>query len=164
MSALDSLIRLHRWQVDERRRHVADLEGLAAQLTEEHRRLEREDAREQAAAAASPEAAFTYAAYARQLIERRRKLALSQAEVAEQIERSRGLKPGRRQLCPGQQPRRLAESGVALEGLAAPWVGSSPPNDDNLGICQSAPEEATATSQDDTDITPPCQRSWATSR
>jgi len=91
VSALDSLIRLHRWQVDERRRHVADLEGLAAQLTEEHRRLEREDAREQAAAAASPEAASTYAAYARQLIERRRKLALSQAEVAEQIERSRGV-------------------------------------------------------------------------
>jgi len=89
MSALDSLIRLHRWQVDERRRHLADLEGLAAQLSEERLRLEREEAREQAAAAASREAGAAYAAYARQLIERRRKLALSQAEVAEQIERSR---------------------------------------------------------------------------
>jgi flagellar protein FliJ len=89
VSALDSLIRLHRWQVDERRRHLADLEGLAAQLTEEHHRLDRDEAREQAAAAASPEAAFAYAAYARQLIDRRRKLAQSQAEVAEQIERSR---------------------------------------------------------------------------
>src|SRR5258708_20219922 len=89
VSALDSLIRLHRWQVDERRRHVADLEGLAAQLTEEHHRLDREETREQAAAAAPPEAAVTYAAYARQLIERRRKLAQSQAEVAERIERSR---------------------------------------------------------------------------
>jgi flagellar protein FliJ len=89
MSALDSLIRLHRWQLDERRRHLADLEGLAAQLTEEHHRLDREEVREQAAAAAAPEAAFAYAAYARQLIERRRKLAQSQAEVAEQIERSR---------------------------------------------------------------------------
>src|SRR5260221_5891512 len=87
VSALDSLIRLHRWQVDERRRHVADLEGLAAQLTEEHHRLDREETREQAAA--PPEAAATYAAYARQLIERRRKLAQSQAEVAERIERSR---------------------------------------------------------------------------
>lgn len=91
MSALDSLIRLHRWQVDERRRHLADLEGLAAQLAEEHHRLDREQAREQAAAAASPEAAFAYAAYARQLIERRRKLTQSQAEVAEQIERSRAM-------------------------------------------------------------------------
>jgi flagellar export protein FliJ len=88
MSALDSLIRLHRWQVDERRRHLADLEGLAAQLTEERHRLDGEEVREQAAAAA-PEAAFAYAAYARQLIERRRKLAQSEAEVAEQIERSR---------------------------------------------------------------------------
>ena len=89
MSALDSLIRLHRWQVDERRRHLADLEGLAAQLAEEHHRLDREEAREQAAASAAPEAAYAYAAYARQLIERRRKLAQSQVEVAEQIERSR---------------------------------------------------------------------------
>ena len=91
MSALDSLIRLHRWQVDERRRHLADLEGLATQLTEESHRLDREEAKEQAAAATSPEAAITFAAYARQLIERRRKLAQSQAEVAEQIERSRTL-------------------------------------------------------------------------
>ncbi|HEX6840788.1 MAG TPA: hypothetical protein VF113_04640 [Stellaceae bacterium] len=91
MSALDSLIRLHRWQVDERRRHLADLDGLAAQLTEESQRLDREEAREQAAAAASPEAAITYAAYARQLVERRRKLAQSQAEVAQQIERNRAL-------------------------------------------------------------------------
>lgn len=88
MSALDSLIRLHRWQVDEHRRHLADLEGLAAQLSEEHHRLDREEAREEAAAA-SPEAAITYAAYARQLIERRRKLTQSRTEVAEQIERSR---------------------------------------------------------------------------
>ena len=91
MSALDSLIRLHRWQVDERRRHLADLEGLATQLTDESRRLDRDEAKEQAAAAASPEAATTYAAYARQLVERRRKLAQSQAEVAEQLERSRAL-------------------------------------------------------------------------
>ncbi|HKW53029.1 MAG TPA: flagellar FliJ family protein [Stellaceae bacterium] len=91
MSALDSLIRLHRWQVDERRRHLVDLEGLATQLAEESQRLDREEAREQAVAAASPEAAITYANYARRLIERRRKLAQSQAEVAEQIERSRAL-------------------------------------------------------------------------
>ena len=41
---------------------------------------------------------------------------------------------------------------MALEGLAVPWVGSSPPNYDNLGICQSAPEYATATTQDDANI------------
>jgi len=91
VSALDSLLRLHRWQVDERRRHLADLDGLARQLTEESQRLDREEAKEQAAASASPEAAVTYAAYARQLVERRRKLTQSQAEVAGQIERCRTL-------------------------------------------------------------------------
>src|SRR5260221_11171468 len=79
VSALDSLIRLHRWQVDERRRHVADLEGLAAQLTEEHHRLDREETREQAAPPPPPEAAATYAPNARQLIDVRRNLAQPQA-------------------------------------------------------------------------------------
>src|SRR5262249_26410718 len=85
MSALDSLIRLYRWQLDERKRHLADLEGLAARLREDEQRLEEENAREQALVATSPEAAYVYAGYARNLIERRRKLRQSQAEVAQQI-------------------------------------------------------------------------------
>jgi flagellar protein FliJ len=89
VSALDSLIRLHRWQLDERRRDLATLEDLAAKLGEERRKLEAEDERERAVAAASPEAAFGYAAYARRLIERRRKLEQSQAEVADRIGRAR---------------------------------------------------------------------------
>jgi flagellar FliJ protein len=89
MSALDSLIRLHRWQLDERRRDLATLEDLALKLVEEHRKLELEDQREQLAAAAAPEAAFAYAGYARGLIDRRRKIEQSQAEVVEQIARAR---------------------------------------------------------------------------
>lgn len=88
MSALESLIRLHRWQTDERRRDLATLEHLAAKLGEEQRRLEAEDAREREAAASSREAAFGYAGYVRRLIERRRKLKQSQAEVAERIARA----------------------------------------------------------------------------
>ena len=48
MSAIESLIRLYRWQLDERKRHLADLEGLAARLREDEQRLEEENAREQA--------------------------------------------------------------------------------------------------------------------
>lgn len=88
MSALESLIRLHRWQLDERRRHVTELEELAERLREEQYRLDAESEREQAAAAASPEAA-PYAASVRQLIDRRRKLVQSRAEVAERIVRAR---------------------------------------------------------------------------
>lgn len=89
MSALDSLIRLHRWQVDERRRDVALLEDFAAKLGHQRQKLEAEDERERAVVASAPEAAFTYAAYARGLIERRHKLEQSQQEVAEQIARAR---------------------------------------------------------------------------
>jgi flagellar protein FliJ len=89
MSALESLIRLYRWQLDERKRHLADLEGLAARLREDEHRLEEENAREQALVATSPEAAYVYAGYARNLIERRRKLRQSQAEVAQQIVEAR---------------------------------------------------------------------------
>ena len=89
MSALESLVRLHRWQLDERRRDLATLEDLAAKLVEERARLDAEDVREQAAASASPEAAFGYAAYARGLIDRRRKLKRSRAETAERIVEAR---------------------------------------------------------------------------
>ena len=85
MSALDQLIRLHRWRLDELRRHLGDVEALAAKLEEQRRRLDTDDKREQSLAGASAEAAFAYPAYARQLIERRRKLAQSQSEAAEQI-------------------------------------------------------------------------------
>jgi flagellar protein FliJ len=89
VSALESLIRLHRWQLDERRRELATLEGLAQKLAEERLRLDAEDAREQKAALASPEAARGYAGYAKGLIDRRRKLAQSTAEVAQQIAQAR---------------------------------------------------------------------------
>lgn len=89
MSTLDSLIRIHRWQLDERQRHLADLEAFAARLRDEQRRLDEEEKREQAAAAASPEGAFAYAGYAQALVERRRKLMQSLAEVAQQITAAR---------------------------------------------------------------------------
>jgi flagellar protein FliJ len=89
VNALQGLIRLYRWQLDERRRRLADLEGLAAQLEDERRRLAAEDAHEQAVASASTEAAFAYGGYAHRLIERRSKLAQSQAEAAAQIVQAR---------------------------------------------------------------------------
>jgi flagellar export protein FliJ len=89
MSTLESLIRLHKWQLDERRRDLATLEELAQKLAEERRKLDAEDAREQQAAAASPEAAWSYAGYAKGVIDRRQKLAQSTAETLLQIARAR---------------------------------------------------------------------------
>jgi flagellar FliJ protein len=89
MTEFRGLIRLNRWQVDERRRELAALEEFAAKLAEDRRKLEAEDVRERAAAAASPETAYAYAAYARVLVGRRNKLQQSQDEVAEQVARAR---------------------------------------------------------------------------
>lgn len=91
MSTFDSLVRLHRWQVDECRRELAALEENAARLAEDRRRLDAEDERERAVAAASPEAAFSYAAYARVLIERRNRLQRSQHEAAAAVAHARDV-------------------------------------------------------------------------
>lgn len=89
MSTLESLIRLHRWQLDERRRQLADLDTLASKLRDEQARLADEEKAEQGVAAQSPEAATAYGAYARRLVERRRKLAESVASVEQQIMQAR---------------------------------------------------------------------------
>jgi flagellar protein FliJ len=89
LSTLESLIRLHRWQLDERRRHLADLDALAHRLRGEQERLASEQQVEQGVAAGSLEASTAYGAYARRLVERRRKLAESIASVEQQIAQAR---------------------------------------------------------------------------
>jgi flagellar protein FliJ len=81
MSTLDSLIRVHRWQLDEQRRALAELEQLAATLRADVQRLDSEHQLEQDFASKTPEASFGYATYAGSVIERRRKLLLSLAEA-----------------------------------------------------------------------------------
>jgi flagellar export protein FliJ len=89
MSALESLIRLHRWHLDERRRELAELDALGEKLRQEQARLTAEEGAEQAAAASSREAAMTYGGYAKKLIERRARLKESLSSVQEQIAQAR---------------------------------------------------------------------------
>ncbi len=89
MSTLDSLIRLHRWQVDERRRQVAELEALSARLRGELVRLADERAREQSAAGASFLAQHVYPGYIRRALERQKTLERSLAEAEAQILQAR---------------------------------------------------------------------------
>jgi flagellar FliJ protein len=91
VSTLDSLIRLHRWQLDERRRQLADLDALAHRLRDEQSRLASEQSAEQSVASSSQEASTAYGAYARRLIERRRKLTESIDSVERQIVQAREL-------------------------------------------------------------------------
>jgi flagellar export protein FliJ len=89
MSALESLIRVHRWQLDERRRYLSGLDALAERLRADALRVEEEARGEARAAGLFPEAGRTYPLFIRVLIERRRKIERSIAEVEAQIEEAR---------------------------------------------------------------------------
>lgn len=89
MSTLDSLIRIHRWQLDEQRRCVAELEQLATTLRADLQRLDTEHELERDFASKSPEASFGYGTYAGAMIERRRKLSHSLAEAEQRVAAAR---------------------------------------------------------------------------
>jgi flagellar export protein FliJ len=84
-SGLHTLIRLHKWRLDEKRRALAELQALADKLAQDTARLEREILAEQEIARTSPEASFGYGNFAKQAIERRRRLAESVDQVEHQI-------------------------------------------------------------------------------
>jgi flagellar FliJ protein len=85
MNALDNLIRLHRWQLDERRRQLGELELLAVKLKQEQDRLQVEEQGEQGVPGSAQEDPGSFGSYARELAERRRRLAQSLADVEQRI-------------------------------------------------------------------------------
>jgi flagellar biosynthesis chaperone FliJ len=89
MSSLDTLIKLHRWQLDAQRRKVAEFESLAEKLRAELQRLESEEQFEQRIAGDSHEANYAYSGYAKSLIDRRAKLTRSIEETEQQIVETR---------------------------------------------------------------------------
>lgn len=83
---LNSLIRLHQWIVDEKRRKLGDLLKMVQDLEARAKRLEEELIEEQNIARGAPEqAGLTYGVYAKVVIDRRERLALSIAGVEKQI-------------------------------------------------------------------------------
>jgi flagellar protein FliJ len=89
MTALDSLIRLHRWQLDEQRRAVNELEQLCLKLRTDLQRLEAEQAAEEKAAQQSTEIVYGYGSYAMALVARKSKLAKSLIEAEARIAQAR---------------------------------------------------------------------------
>ncbi|MBV8888185.1 MAG: flagellar FliJ family protein [Alphaproteobacteria bacterium] len=89
MSALDTLIRVHRWQLDERRRLVAGLDSLAARLRTDAQRIQDEAEEEARVAGLSLATGSAYPGFIRGLIERRQQLEHSIAEVEAQIAEAR---------------------------------------------------------------------------
>ena len=82
----ESLIRLHRFQVDEQRRQVTDLEGM---LEEFHRRendLDRQVQHEQDKAGITDIGHFAYPMFAKSMLQRRENILQSIGEISKQLE------------------------------------------------------------------------------
>ncbi len=81
MKGLPTLIRMHRWELEEKRRQLADREELRDGFSRELARLEEQLIENQKVAAYDPEVAATYGAYALQVIEQRHVLGQSILEA-----------------------------------------------------------------------------------
>lgn len=91
MKSRDSLVRLKRFQVDEKRRRVAQIETMAADFLRIAADLDREIASEEQKAGIADPMHFAYPTYARAARTRRENLVRSAAELKEQLSDAKGL-------------------------------------------------------------------------
>ena len=85
--ALASMIRLHRWMLDEKRRNLADLQVFAEKLREDLAQLERD--LEDQKTAADGEAGLAYSSYVSAALDRRKKVEGTIANLEGEIEAAR---------------------------------------------------------------------------
>jgi len=85
MKSRDTLIRLKRFQVEEKKRRVRQIEMMSAEFTRMIVDLDREIANEEKRAGISDPTHFAYPTYARAAVTRRDNLKSSIAELAAQI-------------------------------------------------------------------------------
>jgi flagellar FliJ protein len=89
MKSRDTIMRLKRFQVDEKRRRVAQIELMIADFARTANDLEREIAAEEQRAGISDKAHFAYPTYARAAMQRKEKLIHSADELKGQLEDAR---------------------------------------------------------------------------
>lgn len=85
MKGIDSLIRLHKWRVDEERRRLAALESMAFDFARRLEALEAELQHEAAVAGSSIDAGISFGGYAAGMRSRRERLIQSREEVEAEI-------------------------------------------------------------------------------
>lgn len=86
MKGLDSVIRLQRWQLDEKRRKLADLERLRAELLARLQRLDRDVQQEGQLAGRDVEVAAAYPKYVSAALQQKQTLRNSIGEVDTRID------------------------------------------------------------------------------
>lgn len=89
MKSRDTLIRLKRFQVEEKRRRVRQIEMMVAEFSRMTLDLDREIAAEEKRAGISDPGHFAYPTYARAAMTRRENLKSSIADLAGQIEEAK---------------------------------------------------------------------------
>ncbi|HEX7775020.1 MAG TPA: flagellar export protein FliJ [Parvibaculum sp.] len=82
----DTLIRLHRFQVDEKRRKLAELELMAQEFRASERELEAQVEAEQKKAGISDVAHFAYPMFAKSVIRRRQNILASIEDIERQLD------------------------------------------------------------------------------
>lgn len=91
MKSRETLIRLKRFQVDEKRRQVAQIETMIAEFERMNSELEREIVTEQSRAGISDPGHFAYPTYAKAATQRRDNLLRSISDLKAQLEGARAL-------------------------------------------------------------------------
>ena len=91
MKSRETLIRLKKFQVDEKRRRVAQIEGMIADFQRMSVDLEREIQNEQDRAGINDPSHFAYPTYAKAAIQRRENLTRSADELRIQLEDAKSL-------------------------------------------------------------------------
>ena len=89
MSALGSLVRVHTWALNEKRQTLAGLEGLADKLRNDLEGLEVQLRQERSAATDSIEGTIAFPAFVAAVLERRKRLRVSIANLDLAIEAAR---------------------------------------------------------------------------
>ena len=90
MKSRETLIRLKKFQVDEKRRRVAQIEGMIADFQRMTIELDREIQSEQERAGINDPSHFAYPTYAKAAIQRRENLTRSADELKIQLEDAKG--------------------------------------------------------------------------
>ncbi len=85
MNGINNLIRIHKWQLDEKRRAISDMEHLLAGFQDQLAKLDREQQMELRVAGQNEETRFAYVNYAKAAGVRRENLVASITDAEQRI-------------------------------------------------------------------------------
>ena len=88
-NSMQQLIRLHRWELDEKRQRLAELELLESRMLGDLKRLESEMENEAAIAESAPESALAYSGFITAALKRKENLRNSIHEIEARITEAR---------------------------------------------------------------------------